>query len=99
MCLLLVGVTLRMAPLIDDMGEYNKDFLIYFCKHKQHHFMHTYSSNIIPLLTSYHKHHIMYTYIKHLRYSLHLYYIHYSQAIIHLPLYNFFTSNEKIIHA
>lgn len=24
MCLLLVGVTLRMAPLIDDMGEYTK---------------------------------------------------------------------------
>lgn len=28
MCLLLVGVTLRMAPLIDDMGESNIHYLL-----------------------------------------------------------------------
>lgn len=30
MCLLLVGVTLRMAPLIDDMGESNIHYLLKF---------------------------------------------------------------------
>lgn len=28
MCLLLVGVTLRMAPIIDDMGKFLKQFFI-----------------------------------------------------------------------